>query len=85
MLISDVPLPTVTVRIFMFPLTRGCFFVTPLAKGATQLGCSILSGVVDRWDVCKWIFLTYDKMVDFQMPAWLIRVISLSQPPGSKP
>jgi hypothetical protein len=64
MLVLNVPLPTITARIFVFPLTRACFLIPPPAKGAIQLGCSILGGVVDWRDVCKRILLIHDKIID---------------------
>jgi hypothetical protein len=60
MLVLNVPHPTVTARIFVFLLTRAYFFVTPLAKGAIQLGCCIYGDVIDRGDICKWVFHIHD-------------------------
>jgi hypothetical protein len=50
MLASDMPLPTVTARKSIVPLTRRRFYVT-LAKRATQLSCGL--GVIGDWrDAC---------------------------------
>jgi hypothetical protein len=47
MLVSNVPLLTITARIFVFPLIQACFLIPLPAKGAIQLGCSILGSIVD--------------------------------------
>ena len=59
MLASDVPLPTVTARVLVFPLAWPCFFVT-LAKRATQLNFDSLGGIVDYWGLYKLILVIHD-------------------------
>jgi hypothetical protein len=51
-LASDVPLPTVTARVFMFPLTWPCFIIT-LTKRATLLNPGNVNIISNQRNICK--------------------------------